>query len=79
MVQTEKPTPRYDWRACFISIVVGLGVAVPTGLLVTRVAGSALLLAAVVTVVGTAVSRWMYGRVADRGARPLDCDEHCPL
>jgi hypothetical protein len=47
---------RYDWRACFIAIVVGLSIATAAGLLATRVAKSTLFLTAVVTVVGTSVS-----------------------
>jgi hypothetical protein len=36
-----------------------------------------MLLVAVVTVVGTGVSRWTYARVAKRASRPID-DESCP-
>jgi hypothetical protein len=44
----------------------------PLGLLMARLAGSTLLLTAVVTLVGTAVSRWSYARVAQRGSRAID-------
>ena len=63
---------RYDWRACAIAVVVGLGAAVPAGLLTTRLVGSSLFLTVVVTLVGTGVSRWVYGRVARRGSRAID-------
>ena len=67
----------YDWRACLISVVVGLAAAIPAGLAVTRLVGSSLFLTLVVTVVGTGVTRWTYARVARRGARPVD-DDTCP-
>jgi hypothetical protein len=60
-----------------IALVAGFAVAVPAGLAVTRVIGSTMLLVAVVTLVGTGVTRWMYARVAKRGSRPID-DETCP-
>jgi uncharacterized membrane protein YeaQ/YmgE (transglycosylase-associated protein family) len=60
----------YDWPACLLSVVVGLIVAIPAGLLAARIGGT-LLLTAVVTVVGTSVSRWTYSRLAKRGSRPL--------
>jgi hypothetical protein len=63
---------RYDWRACAFAIVVGLGVATPAGLLVASVVNSSLLLTAVVTVVGTGVSRSVYARMAKPGSRPID-------
>jgi uncharacterized membrane protein (DUF441 family) len=70
---------RYDWKACAIAIAIGLAVATAAGLAVTLFARSTLLLTAVVTVVGTSVSQWVYARVAARGSRPIDCDENCPL
>jgi hypothetical protein len=82
MVQVADARPGYDWRACFTAIVVGLSVATAAGLLVTLVVKSTLLLSAVVTVAGTSVSTWIYGRVARKGARPIDtddCKENCPL
>ena len=69
---------RYDWRACAISVVAGLAVAVPSGLAVTRLIGSGIFLTVVVTLVGTVVTRWVYARVARRGARTID-DETCPM
>ena len=65
---------KYDWRACAIAIVVGFAAAVPTALLVARLFGNTLLLTAVVTVVGTVVSRWVYARVSRPGARQLEQD-----
>jgi hypothetical protein len=58
-----------------------LSIATAAGLLVMRVVNSTLFLTAVVTVVGTSASQWIYGRVARKGARPIDgdCDEDCPL
>jgi hypothetical protein len=67
---------RYDWGACAIALVAGFAVAVPAGLAVTRIIGSAMFLVVVVTLVGTGVSRWTYARVAKRGARPIE-DEDC--
>jgi hypothetical protein len=67
---------RYDWKACAIALTAGFAVAVPAGLLVTRIVGSTMFLVAVITLVGTGVSRWTYARVAKRGSRPLD-DEPC--
>jgi hypothetical protein len=67
---------RYDWRACAFAAVIGLAVAIPVGLAVTSMVNSTLLLTAVVTVVGTGVSRWSYARVARPGSRPID-DETC--
>jgi hypothetical protein len=55
-----------------VAVIVGLAVAIPAGLLVTRIVDSTLLLTAVVTVVGTGVSRWTYARVAKPGSRPID-------
>ena len=63
---------RYDWRACAISVVVGLAVAGSAGLIVSRLIGSNLFLTAIVTLVGTLVSRWTYARTARRGARPIE-------
>jgi hypothetical protein len=82
MAQVASARPGYDWRACFIAIAVGLSVATAAVLLVTRLVDSALLLTAVVTVTGTSVSTWIYGRVPRKGARPIDkddCKENCPL
>jgi hypothetical protein len=64
----------YDWRACALSLVAAMAAAVPAGLLVTRLVGSTLFLTVVVTLVGTVVARWTYGRVARPGARPMDAD-----
>jgi hypothetical protein len=69
---TAKTRLRYDWSACLVAVTVGLAVAVPAGLLVARIVSSTLLLTAVVTVVGTGVSRWTYARVAKPGSRPID-------
>lgn len=78
MIQhTTSARRRYDWTACLISLVVGFAVAVPTGLAVTRMTGSTMLFVAVVTLVGTGVSKWTYARVAKPGSRPID-DETCP-
>ena len=63
---------RYDWRACAIAVVIGLASAIPVGLAVASIASSTLLLTAVVTVVGTSVSRSIYARVARPGSRPID-------
>ena len=73
--------PGYAWRACFIAILVGLGIATAAGLLAMRLVNSTLFLTAVVTVVGTSVSQWIYRRVARKGARPINsgCDENCSL
>jgi hypothetical protein len=65
---------RYDWRACGASLVAAMAAAVPAGLLVTQVVGSTLFLTVVVTLVGTAVARWTYARVARPGARPMDAE-----
>jgi hypothetical protein len=65
---------KYDWKACAISMVAGLAVAAPAGLGVTPVAGSTLLLTAVVTVVGGVVTTWVYARVARPGARPVEIE-----
>jgi hypothetical protein len=69
---TTKARLRYDWSACLVAVIVGLAVAIPAGLLVTRIVDSTLLLTAVVTVVDTGVSRWTYARVAKPGSRPID-------
>ncbi len=68
---------RYDWRACGAALVVGMAVAIPAGLAVASLTNSSLMLTAVVTVVGSAVSPWVYARVAKPGSRPID-DEACP-
>ena len=73
-IRTRKP---YDWRACAVALVAGFAVAVPAGLAVTSIMGSAMFLVVIVTLVGTGVSRWTYARVAKRGSRPID-DETCP-
>ena len=73
-----RPRARYDWRACAISVVVGLAMAVASGLAVTRLVGSSLFLTVVVTLVATVVTQWTYARVARRGARSID-DETCPM
>lgn len=70
--------PRYDWRACAIAVVVGMAVATPTGLAVASLFKSTLLLSAVITVVGTAVSKATYARVAKAGSRPIEDEESCP-
>ena len=75
--QTAGARKRYDWTACLIALVAGFAVAVPAGLAVTRLIGSTMLLVAVITLVGTGVSRWTYARVAKHGSRPID-DESCP-
>jgi hypothetical protein len=69
---------RYDWKACAIAVVIGFAAAIPAGLAVTWIASSTLLLTAVVTVIGTTVSRSVYARVAVPGSRPID-DETCPM
>lgn len=65
---------KYDWRACAIAIVVGLAAAVPAALLVAPTADSTLLLTAVVTIVGTVATRWVYARAFRPGARQLEPD-----
>jgi hypothetical protein len=60
-----------------IGLVVGFAVAVPAGLAVAHFTGSTMLLVAVVSLIGTGVSRWTYARVAKPGSRPID-DESCP-
>ena len=77
MQQTAGARRRYDWTACRIALAAGFALAVPAGLVVTRLIGSTMLLVAVVTLVGTGVSRWTYAHVAKRGSRPID-DETCP-
>ena len=67
-------TERYDWRACAFALVVAFAVAIPAGLAVASLFNSTLLLTAVVTVVGTTVSRWSYARMAKPGSRPIDDD-----
>ena len=62
----------YDWKACGIALVAAFAVAVPAGLAVARITGSTMLLVAVVTLVGTGVSKWAYARVAKPGARPIE-------
>ena len=69
---------RYDWRACVVAATIGLAAAIPAGLAIAWIANSTLLLTAVVTVVGTTVSRSIYARVARPGSRPID-DETCPM
>lgn len=78
VTSTTGARKQYDWRACAIALIAGFAVAVPAGLAVTRIIGSAMFLVVVVTLVGTAVSRWTYARVAKRDARPIE-DETCPL
>jgi hypothetical protein len=68
---------RYDWRACAVAVVVGLAAGIPAGLAAASLFKSSLLLTAVVTVVGSSVSRLTYARVARPGSRPID-DETCP-
>jgi hypothetical protein len=65
---------RYDWTACGIAIVAGLGVAAPVGIILNRLYESPLLMTAVITTLGTLVGRWTYTRFAKPGARPLDPD-----
>jgi hypothetical protein len=65
---------RYDWRACAVALVVAFAVAMPAGLAAASLFKSTLMLTAVITVVGTAVSRWTYARVARPGSRPIDDD-----
>jgi hypothetical protein len=65
-------TGGYDWKACAVAVVVGLGVATPAGLISASLVNSTLLLTAVVTVVGTGVSRLVYARMAKPGSRPID-------
>lgn len=72
MTSTTGARPRYDWKACAIALAVGFAVAVPAGLIVTRIVGSTMFLVAVITLVGTGVSRWTYARVAKRDSRPID-------
>lgn len=78
MTSTTGARRRYDWKACAISLAAGFAVAVPAGLLVTRIIGSTMFLVVIVTLVGTGRSRWTYARVAKPGSRPID-DEACPL
>jgi hypothetical protein len=68
---------RYDWRACAFALVAGFAVAIPAGLAAASLFNSTLLLTAVVTVVGTGVSRAAYARMAKPGSRPID-DESYP-
>jgi hypothetical protein len=63
---------RYDWRACAVGLVAGFAVAIPAGLAVASMFNSSLLLTAVVTVVGTGVTRLTYARMAKAGSRPID-------
>ena len=77
VTSTADARRQYDWRACAIALVAGFAVAVPAGLAVTRIIGSAMFLVVVVTLVGTGVSRWTYARVAKRDSRPIE-DETCP-
>ena len=65
---------RYDWRACAFALVIAFAVAIPAGLAVASLYDSTLLLTAVVTVVGTTVSRMVYARMAKPGSRPVDDD-----
>ena len=74
MTSAASRKPRFDWKACGICLVAAFAVAIPAGLVVARLTGSAMLLTAVVTVVGTGVSRWVYSRVAKPGSRPIDDD-----
>ena len=74
MTSTTDARKRYDWKACAIALAAAFAAAVPAGLIVTRIVGSAMFLTVVVTLVGTAVSRWTYARVAKSGARPLPDD-----
>jgi hypothetical protein len=67
-------TKRYDWKACAFALVIAFAVAVPAGLAVASIYESTMLLTAVVTVVGTTVSRLAYARMAKPGARPIDDD-----
>ena len=76
MTQTPVARKQWDCKACVISLVVAFAVAVPAGLAATRIADSLGLLTAVITLVGTSVSRWTYARVARRDARPIE-DESC--
>ena len=78
MTPTTGARRRYDWKACAIALAAAFAVAVPAGLVVTRIIGSTVFLVVVVTLVGTGVSRWTYARVAKRGSRPID-DETCAL
>jgi ABC-type uncharacterized transport system permease subunit len=73
-VTTPVHAPRagYDWPACAISVVVGLAAAVLVALVMMRLIDSSLLVTTVVTLVGTVMSRWVYARVARRGARPIE-------
>ena len=71
MTPTTGARKRYDWKACAIALAAGFAVAVPAGLVVTRIVGSTMFLVVVVTLVGTGVSRWAYARVAKPGSRPL--------
>jgi hypothetical protein len=69
----HKPTrPGYDWTACLIAIVAAFAVAIPLGLLTYRLTGSGGLMSAVFPIVGIAVSRVVYARVARRGARRIE-------
>jgi hypothetical protein len=77
MHSATRTRARYDWKACLIAVVTGLAVAIPAGLVVTQLFGSLLLLTAVVTLVGTGVSRWTYARVSRPGSRPIE-DDACP-
>jgi hypothetical protein len=53
MTSTTTTRPLYDWSACLVAMIVGLAVAIPAGLLVTRVVGSSMFLVVVVTLVGS--------------------------
>jgi hypothetical protein len=77
MQSATRARKQYDVKACLIAVVSGLAVAIPAGLVVTRLAGSILLLTAVVTLVGTGVSQWTYARLAKPGSRAIE-DETCP-
>jgi uncharacterized membrane protein len=65
-------TRRYDWTACLIAVAAGLGTVVPLMVAADRLfASSSALLLAAITGVGIVVSRFVYGRLAKPGARPL--------
>ena len=72
MAVATSSRPRFDWKACGICLVAAFAAAIPAGLLVAQLTGSTLWLTAVVTLVGTGVSRLVYARVAKPGSRPLD-------
>ena len=68
----KSPRPGYDWAACLVALVAAFAVALPLGLLTYRLTGSGGLMSTAITFLGFAVSRIVYARMAQRGARPIE-------